>query len=176
MERRKYLGRAYKDYYKSFASRVIRVDEGGLRGYAARVEIREVNRPLLVGEPDAQVCLADDGYCELQYLPDGEHWMVCAIRDDRGGMVEWYFDITRKNAVDEAGAPYCDDLYLDAALLPDERVLIFDEDELRVALDGGGVTKDEYDMAHRTLRGLLDRGIISLEYQEALYARLSALF
>lgn len=52
-------------------------------------------------------------------------------------IVEWYTDITRKNAVDENRNPYCDDLYLDVALLPDGSVLVLDENELKNALDSG---------------------------------------
>ena len=176
MERRKYLGRAYKDFYKSVTSRIIRVEEAGISGYASYLWINEVNRPMIVGEKGAEVCLADNGYSELDFLPDGENWRVSAMYDQHGEIIEWYFDITRKNAVDDKGEPYCDDLYLDAALMPDGRVLIFDEDELRDALTGGGISQADFELAYRVLNGLIDRKILDLTYMKALCSRLGALF
>ena len=171
MERRKYLGRA-NGCIKSFKSKVMRVDEEGIQGCAAMMRVEEVHKPLIFGD----TCLYDHGYSELFYLPDGEHWHLSVIYDEKRDIVEWYFDITRKNALDEAGKPYCDDLYLDATLMPDGRVLVFDEDELREALERGEVTREEYDMAYETLDALKAKGIFDVAYMETLCARLGELF
>ncbi|MCL2774397.1 MAG: DUF402 domain-containing protein [Oscillospiraceae bacterium] len=176
MERRKYLGRAYKDYYKTFASKIIRINEEDVKGYVSLVKIEEVNRPLIVGEKGSEICLNDNGYKEISFLPDNENWKICAMYDDKGIIIEWYFDITRKNSIDENGDPYCDDMYLDAVLMPDGRILILDEDELRDALDNGNITQDEFDMACRVLNELIERKIISIDYMENLCSRLLALF
>ena len=57
MGRRKYLGQIYKDYIKTFTSKIIRVDEENLKGYASYLMINEVNRPLIVGEKGSEICL-----------------------------------------------------------------------------------------------------------------------
>lgn len=176
MERRKYIGRAYKNYYKIFTSKIIRVDKADIAGYAAYLYINEVNRPFMVGVKGAEICLADNGYSEMAFLPDNENWKLSAMYDNHGDIIEWYVDITRKNAIDEEGKPYCDDLYLDAALMPNGKIFIFDEDELRSALISGNINQNEFDMAYRVLNELIDRKILDLTYMKTLCSRLMSLF
>ena len=176
IERRRYIGKINKSIFKSCTSEIIRVDEENLKGYASYIKITEVEHPFIVGEKGAEVCIGDVGYSWLRYLPDGENWGLCAFYNNHGNIVEWYFDIVRKNAIDEEGHPYCDDLYLDVALMPDGRILIFDEDELQDAFESGKITVDEFNMAHRVKDELIERKIADINYMEALCSRLSALF
>ena len=176
MERKKYLGRYDNDFIKSITSRTVRTDKIGLAGYVALVKIQEVNRPYMVGEKGSEVCIADNGYSELTFLPDNENWQLTAIYDNYNKIIEWYFDITRKNSVDENGNPYCDDLYLDAALMPDGRILIFDEAELENALTNGSISQKDFDMAHDVLKKLIDEKIIDVAYMSEFCSRLLSLF
>ena len=176
MYKRKYLGRAHS-CIKTCTTQKIRVDEENFHGYAALIKIEEVHRPLFVGEKSSEICIYDNGYSELCWLPDNENWMLWALYDNHGCIIEWYFDITRINAVDEkSGEPYCDDLYLDAALLPDGKIIILDEDELIAARDNGDISQDEFDLAYRSLNRLLENKIISVEFMETLCSGLLALF
>lgn len=172
MERRKYLGRAYKDYIKTFTSEIIRVNENDIKGYAALIWIQEVNRPFIIGE----TCLYNNGYNEINFLPDNEFWQLSAIYDENGGIIEWYFDITKKNTVDDKGNPYCDDLYLDDTLMPDGKIIILDEDELKDALDTDKITKNEFDMAYNVLNELKEKKILDATYMETFCSKLSLLF
>lgn len=169
---RKYLGGANKSFIKDFSAKVIRVDEQDLKGYAAFVDVIKVHRTLVVDG----LCLYDNGYSELNYLPEGEFWQLSAIYDQKGDIVEWYFDMTAKNGVDSEGKPYCDDLYLDAVLTPRGEIKILDEDELQQALDDGNITEDEFNLAHRVLEELLTKKIIGVDYMQKLCARLKAMF
>ena len=175
MGRLKYLGRGFKDYFKTYASKMIRIDKNDIKGYASLIEIEEVSRPFFVGEKGAEYCLYDNGYSELGYLPDNENWMVWVLYNEKGKIFEWYFDITRKNSVDENGGPYCEDMYLDAALLSDGKLMILDEDEFRDALDNGDITQDEFDMGYRVLNTLLEK-IINVDYMETFCERLRGCF
>ena len=172
MERRKYLGHVNNYYIRSFSSQIVRVNEEDIKGYAALIKIDEVNHPLIVGK----TCLYDDDYSEINFLPDGEHWQLSALYDNNGDIIEWYFDITRVNSVDEKGNPYCDDLYLDAALMPDGQILILDEDEIKDALDNGLITRKEFDMAYDVLNEIKKNRIIDVAYMKALCSRLRLLF
>ena len=172
MIKRKYLGSMNKNYIKTFNSKIIRVDDSDIKGYASFVEIEEVHRPFMVGE----TCLYNNGYSEIGFLPDGENWMLWAMYDDKDNIIEWYFDITKVNAVDEEGRPFCDDLYLDIVLLPSGETFILDEDELSEALISGAVTQNEYDMAYDTLNRLAHDKIIDVAYMETLCSKLRLLF
>jgi len=176
MERRKYMGRAYKDFYKTFTSKIIRVDVENIKGCASYVHIIEVNRPFVAGSEGNEICLTDNGYSELTFQPDAENWRLTAIYDNHGGIVEYYFDISRKNTVDEEGKPYCDDLFLDAALMPDGRVLILDEDELNNALTRGDISRNDFYMAHQILRDLINSKMFDLGYLKSLCAKLFSAF
>lgn len=172
VERRKVLGRINKDYIKAFTSQILKVQEADMNGYAALIQIQEVHWPFIAGE----TCLYDNGHSEINFLPNGACWQLSALYDANGDIIEWYFDITKKNAVDEVGNPYCDDLYLDAALMPDGQILILDEDELKDALDSGQITQREFAMAYAVLDELKEKKILSVPYMEAFCARLRLLF
>ena len=138
--------------------------------------INEVNRPFIVGEKGAEICLYDDGYSEITFLPDNENWQVFAIYDNHGKIIEWYFDITRKNTVDERGNPYCDDLFLDIVLMPNGKIKILDEDELLNALNNGIITQNEFDMAYITKEELIVGNIVSVSYMKNICEKLLSLF
>ena len=174
MEKRKYLGRYNHESIKSYSAKILRTDEIG--GYAALVFIHEVNFPYMVGEKGAEVCIADKDYVELNFLPDNENWYLTAVYDNNNSIVEWYFDVTRINTVDESGEPYCVDLYLDAVLLPDGSIRIFDEDELKNALDNGIINQQDYDMAHGVINKLIAEKILDVTYMASFCAKLRTLF
>jgi len=174
--RKKYLGRYDKDLIKSIESKIVRTDKIGVAGYASHVKILEVNRPFMVGEKSSEICIADNGYSELTFLPDDKNWQITAIYDEHDEIIEWYIDVTRKNAVDEEGNPYCDDLYLDAALMPDGRILLFDEAELENAYNTGSVSRIEFDMAHEVMKQLIDDKIIDVTYMSGFCEKLLSLF
>jgi len=175
MEKRKYLNQFNHPTIKSISAKMTRTDSIGIAGYAALVRILEITQPYMVGEGNAQICIGDNGYAELRLLPDGENWMMTAIYDSHDRIVEWYFDVTRENAVDEYGEPYADDLYLDAAVMPDGQVLIFDEDELAAALEQGKITQQDFDMAHGVLQHLIDSKILTVAHLETLCTNLMTL-
>jgi predicted RNA-binding protein associated with RNAse of E/G family len=176
MERRKYLGRYEKDFIKSILSKIVRVDETDIAGYVSLVQIQEVNHPCIVGEKDTRVCIADNGYSELTFLPDNENWQLTTIYDNHNNVVEWYIDITRKNSIDEKGNPYCDDMYLDAAILPNGRILILDEDELQEALDKGGITQTEFDMAYHVMDTLRENKMLDAAFLQSFCTKLRVMF
>ncbi|MDR2590362.1 MAG: DUF402 domain-containing protein [Oscillospiraceae bacterium] len=172
MERRKYIGRP-ADYIKKSSKKIMRIENDNLKGYAAFLFIEEVYNPRFVGEKGREICIADKGYSELCYLPDNENWMVWAIYDNNGKIIEWYFDISKTNSVDKDGNPYCDDLYLDIALMANDEILILDEDELLDAYNNGKITKDDYDLAYNIKEKLITEKIVDIKFMENLFKKIS---
>jgi len=169
MARRKYIGS--NDRFKAFSSKIIRVDEKNLKGYAALIKIEEISAPLIIGG----TCLYDNGYSQINFLPDGEFWYLSAIYNENGNVIEWYFDITEKNALDEEGNPYCEDLFLDVALMPDGEIKVLDEEEIKDALDNGSITPQQFAMAYGVLNNLYEKKILNVEYMETFCSRLRLL-
>lgn len=156
--------------HKSTVKRVI----GSISGYVSLIEITQVKKKLVVSSRNADLCLADDGYSWLVFLPDEKNWCMTAMYDKQGDIIEWYFDITKENSVDESGIPYYDDLYLDIVLLPDSEIMIFDEDELKAALELEEITTEQCDMASYVCHELIREKIVSVAYMVPFCNRLLA--
>lgn len=130
--------------------------EGKWKGYISFVQMGTVKKRLMAHYGDREVCLCDDGYKGVIFLPDNETWCATAIYNPESDIVEWYFDMTKKNGVDETGLPYFEDLYLDIAVAPDFTTRILDEDELEEALEKGIITAEDYDLAYKTCQYVLN--------------------
>ena len=76
--------------------------------------------------------------------------------DDKGNLIEWYFDISKKVGI-ENGIPFEDDLYLDMIITPTGEKIIIDEDELLGARDDGLITQEDVDSAYSTLKELEEK-------------------
>ena len=172
MERRKYLDKGYKNYFKTFNTKIFRIEDEEIKGFVSYLYINKVNYPLIVVEDGKELCLADNGYSAINYLPDNEKWKLLAMYDSHGKIIEWYFDINKKNDIDDEGNPYCDDLYLDLVLTPKGKIIILDEDELKNAYDTKSITKEEFDLAYKVKDDLINNGITKVDYVEALINRL----
>ena len=176
MSRRKYIGKPHSKFIKKSISQIMRIDNSEYTGYVSLLNILEINQPLLIKLLEKEFYLYGNGYFELCYLPDNENWQVYGIYDNYGKIIEWYFDITRKNTIDEYHGPYCEDLYLDIVLMPDGKSIILDEDELLTAYKNGNITKEEYDMAYIVKDNLIKNGIVDIKYLERMFNKFIELF
>lgn len=152
--------------WKSFclcSSRYIHIDDM-FSGYISLIKVDKVKQRITIDYEQSDVCLVDDGYKCLMFLPDNEKWCVSAVYNTAGEIVEWYFDMTKENSVDEQGNPFYDDLYLDIAVSPDFKIVILDEDELKEALESKIVTKSEYEMAYNTCNKIINEIIPNKDF------------
>ncbi|OPA74803.1 hypothetical protein BVG16_23345 [Paenibacillus selenitireducens] len=124
-------------------------------GFVTLYTIQRLRDPLWKEYGGTKLCLADTGYSWLQYFPQGEHFIVTAMFDDKHRIVQWYIDICKSQGVTEQGVPWFDDLFLDIVVLPSGAVYLMDEDELDDALLDGDITQEDYELATDTARHLL---------------------
>ena len=113
-------------------------------------------RELKVDCGGKEMHLAGPGYKWLMYLPMGERWCVTAFYSPGGQLLEWYFDISRRNFIDERGVPCIDDIFLDLVVLPNGQAITVDADELQEALDNDAISIEDFDNAyavHDQLKG-----------------------
>ncbi len=95
-------------------------------------------------------CLIDDGYYIFEIIPKNENYTIRIFVNDNKEILEYYFDITYKNGLDEeTNIPYYEDLYLDITVKND-KIEVLDEDELQEALDNKEITKEQFDLANKT--------------------------
>ena len=130
-----------------------RIEKEYISGYVCYIKMKDVKNPLIVQDGELDVCLLDEDYVWIEVYPDYENYAITIIYDDKGNLIEWYFDIAKEVGV-ENGIPYEDDLYLDLLIKPNGVSIILDEDELKDAFNNGIITKKDIDLAYITLNKL----------------------
>ena len=102
------------------------------------------------------ICIRDNDYEWLEVYPTDGKYAITIMYDDKGNLIEWYFDISKKVGI-ENGIPFEDDLYLDMIITPDGEKIVIDEEELLEARDNGIITEEDVDSAYKTLKELEDK-------------------
>ena len=148
---------------KKTTSRVFRVSEF-MPGYVSLVNIVEVENKLVVKHHGKKTTLLDAGYKRIVFLPDNDFWCAQAMYDENNNIIEWYFDITSGNYVDENNKPCFDDLYLDVVLLPYGEIIGFDEDELLKSYAQKEISKEQFLNAKSTARKIIKEYIPDKEF------------
>ena len=166
----KYIDGTGWTWLEAFTSRCSYVEDL-FSGYISYVKADKVKTKILVDYGQSEIYLFDDGYKCLVFLPDNEKWCASAVYNTSNEIVEWYFDMTKENSVDEQGKPFCVDLYLDIAVSPEFKIAILDENELEEALVSGAITKRDYDMAYETCRRIIKDIIPDREFLTAIFER-----
>ncbi len=132
----------------------LRVDNEEFRGNISLLKFNKVKEKWYVDEENR--CILANDFKWLEIYPDGANFCIIVIYDENGNITEWYFDIARKIGEDD-GIPYEDDLYLDVVVVPDGRIHLLDEEELKAAYKRYEVSEEEYNMAHRVANELMEK-------------------
>jgi len=144
--------------------------------YSALIEFLPGCRELHVDDGGRQVCLAGPGYKWLMYLPLREKWCVNTFYTPENELIDWYFDISKGNFLDEHGMPCTDDLFLDLVIHPDGSNLTLDADELQDALEKKEITIDEYHFAYEVREEILNSRWSDVDFLTELSERLLNVF
>lgn len=98
----------------------------------------------------------DNGYYILELLPKEECYAMRVFFDEKKEIVEYYFDISLGNGVDEeTRIPYYDDAFIDVTIT-DNKIEIIDEDELEEALNKNEITIDTYNTIKKETENLVE--------------------
>ena len=133
----------------------IRVDDVEFKGNISLLSIKKVKKEWLVDTE--QRCILANNYNWLEIYPAGKQYCITTMFDENDNIAEWYFDIAKELGEDD-GIPYEDDLYIDVVIVPDGRIHILDEDELKSAYARKEVSKNEYEMAYRVVNEIIEKG------------------
>lgn len=102
------------------------------------------------------LCVINNGYYIVEVIPKNENYAMRVFFNDRKERLEYYFDISLENGLDEESKiPYYDDLYTDITI-ENGKISILDEDELKAALDNNKISKKEFNLANETRDLLLE--------------------
>ena len=79
----------------------------------ALVKIINVTNPWIVSDNEETRCILDENYHWLEIYPDNKNYAITAMLNTENEVVEWYFDMTKFNGI-ENGIPYIMDFMLNA--------------------------------------------------------------
>jgi predicted RNA-binding protein associated with RNAse of E/G family len=150
---------AYKkeDNYKE-----LRIDESFFKGYAVYLKYNNVENPLVVNNGKEDLCIRDNGYEWIEVYPENEKYALTIMYDNKGNLIEWYFDISKEVGIED-GIPYEDDLYLDLVISPKGYHLVLDEDELLEANKNGDISELDVKDAYNTLSLVKDKYVNNMD-------------
>lgn len=148
-----------------------RVNRDYFKGYVSYLKMINVNNPMVVTVENKEVCLLDENYIWYEVYPDNDNYAITIMYDDKGDLIQWYFDISKSIGV-KNGIPYEEDLYLDMLIKPNGEMLVLDEDELEEALKNKDITKEDYELAYDVLEKLKNEYANNFDYLVSLTERL----
>lgn len=131
-----------------------RFDTPAFAGLVSLLCIDRVHQPVSFHFKGEDVTVCDDGMQWLEILPEAGGWLITAMYDAAGGIVQWYIDIIDGWQMTPEGTVYFDDLYLDLIVQPNGDITLADADELQAALAAGHITPAQYRAAHAAASAL----------------------
>ena len=115
--------------------------------YLSIKKILNIEKPFIL---ENGLCLIDNNYYIVEVLPKNENYAMRVYFNEKKERLEYYFDISLKNGLDEeTRIPYYDDLYTDITVVQ-ENIEVLDEEELQEAFNMGKISKAEYNIANET--------------------------
>ncbi|MEG3042661.1 MAG: DUF402 domain-containing protein [Clostridium sp.] len=118
-----------------------------LKGYISILYIKSVREPLVIQTLGENYCIAAENYSWIQYFPDNKNFVVTVMLNEKGEIIQWYFDISEKYQLTDEGMPFYDDLFLDLVVLTNGQVIVLDESELDEALEVGEISRNQHEIA-----------------------------
>ncbi|OGO76769.1 MAG: hypothetical protein A2Y23_05885 [Clostridiales bacterium GWB2_37_7] len=153
-----------------------KLDNEEFKGNVVLIYIEKVREALWVELGGKKQCVVDNGYSWLTLFPKGESYVVTAMFDSRGQIVQWYIDICRDLGFTDKGIPWYDDLYLDVIVSSDYHVSLIDEDDLNLALKQNVIRQEDFDFAYveanKLMEQLSQNKLTILDYSKKIYKEL----
>lgn len=120
--------------------------------FVASKKIKFMENPFVISSGG---CLMDNNYSIIEVIPKNENYAMRVYFDENNNILQYYFDVSLKNGVDEeTKVPFYDDLFVDITVT-DGKIEVLDEDELDDALNSKIISKADYDLAIQTRDKLL---------------------
>ncbi len=146
-------------------TKVVHVNYQNTVYYISATYFDKIRSPKWIKVKEEEVCILKDYYMTIQILPVGKNYVVTAWLDDKGTILQWYFDITARNFIGEDQLPYFEDLYLDVTFDLKDRMIVLDENELKEAYEQKIITPEQFALVYQELDKIVEN---VRQYKEAL--------
>ena len=131
---------------KELTYKSIEVD--GAKAEISLIKFLKITEPLVKRYKNISIKLVEEGFYWLQIGVENKNYWITVMFNDKEEIIQFYFDITKKNYILGNGKSYFYDLYLDVVVMPDGYYYLLDEDELKEALDKNEISKADFNMAY----------------------------
>ena len=136
--------------------KIMEINEDEFSGKISLIEIEKLNKNFEATRPDGtKELIIAKNYKIMTYFPKEEKYCMTVMYDNEWNLIQWYFDIARFKCKYDLEIPYSEDLYLDIVVLPNGTFYTLDENELEDALIHNLISKDEYEMAYKTMNKII---------------------
>ncbi len=125
------------------------------QGEIALIHLIKVERERISHIGNESITWMDHNYYWLEVAPKNDYYWLTVMFNEKGEIVQYYFDITDKNVIDEKNDSYFYDLYLDL-VVSNREVYVLDEEDLNQAYIQNGITEEQYQKAIHTKNQLVE--------------------
>lgn len=154
--KRRFANRVSGDYSQK------RLNTEYFNGYITHIKMNNIDNPIVVNNGIYDLCIIDNNYEWYGVYPDNGKYAITIMFDDKGNIIQWYFDIAKEIGL-ENGIPYEDDLYLDMIITKEHQKIVADEQELLEAKLNGKITQNDVEDAYNTLHEIEEKYFNRLE-------------
>lgn len=118
--------------------------------------IKDINYPYIENHTGKHVCLLNDGYYIVEYIPINENYVVHVFLNENMEVQQYKIDITKYNRY-KGDTPFYLGLCLNITIdvQDDNRVIVWNEKELEEAKNKGEIAQEDFAMAYTVLKKLL---------------------
>jgi predicted RNA-binding protein associated with RNAse of E/G family len=118
-----------------------------------------------------KIVFVDDNYFIIEYSPIEENYNVRIFINDKGEIIQYYFDIVNK-FIYKDDEIYYEDLYLDVTYNSNiittnkkNKIKLLDQSDLYMAYLNYDISSEEYNLAYRTAYKIINE----LEYKKNIF-------
>lgn len=142
-----------------------------LNAFVTIKNIKKTKEKSILTCNNKEIVFVDDNYCIIEYSPINEKYNVRVFINDKGEIIQYYFDIINR-FIYKDDEIYYEDLYLDVTYNSNiittnknNRIKLLDQNDLYMAYLNDDISREEYNLAYRTAYKIIN----DLKYKNNIY-------
>lgn len=118
--------------------------------------IKDIHYPYIENHTGKHICLLNDGYYIVEYIPIDENYVVHVFLNEKMEVQQYKIDITKSNGY-KGDSPFYLSLCLNITIdvQDDNRVIVWNEKELEEAKNKEEISQEDFKMVYTVLKKLL---------------------
>lgn len=158
------LDKRNKEDIKLNSCKMIKLNKLGINYYIFAMNIKEIKSTAIENDE----IILNNGYSYIQILPIENYYTLTMIYDEKGRIINYRFDITFNNFVDERGLPFYEKSCV--CIIIDEKLSIKEVgiDIVKEELNNNKITKEKYELIVKEAELIKSKLKENIEYLKEL--------